>query len=100
VVAISLAALLSSAVSLVVGLVALGLCVLALRARARSGNRQLMFVGAAFALFVAKSVFSALDVASPLPHPVPHDYLELVLSLFDLGIIALLVMPFLLKAKP
>jgi heme A synthase len=98
-------ALVSAATSLIVGLVALGLAVMAWRARARSGNRQLLFVGAAFVVIVAKSLFSAWDVttvtaSSPLglpQHVVPHDYLELVLSLFDLLTIALLAAPFALK---
>lgn len=92
-------ALLSAATSVVVGFVALAMAVLAWRARARTGNRQLVFVGAAFAAILAKSLFSAWDVTQPQPHPVPHDALELVLSLFDLATITLLAAPFVLKAR-
>ncbi|MCA1812625.1 MAG: hypothetical protein LC624_01585 [Halobacteriales archaeon] len=93
------AALASATTSAVVGLIALALAVLAWRARSRSGNAQLAFVAAAFAVFAAKSAFSAWDVATPSPHPVPHDELELVLSVFDLAIIVLLCLPLLVKAR-
>ncbi|HEV8360863.1 MAG TPA: hypothetical protein VGR28_10455 [Candidatus Thermoplasmatota archaeon] len=90
-------ALASSLTSLAVGLIALALAALALRARRSSGNRQLGFVAAAFALFAVKSAFSSYDVLTEPPHLVPHDELELVLSLFDLVIIVLLVVPLLVK---
>jgi hypothetical protein len=85
----------SSLTSLVVGLIALVMAVLALRARGRSGNRKLLCVAAAFGLFVVKSVFSAYNVQT---HAVPHDLIELGLSLFDLAIIGLLFLPFVVKA--
>ena len=87
----------SALTSLLVGLIALVLAVSAWRARARSGNRQLGFVGAAFVLFLAKSLVSTADVLTPFPHAVPHDALELVLSLFDLAILGLLFLPLALK---
>lgn len=89
------AALVSSATSLLVGLVAVALAVLALRARARSGSRNLAFVAAAFLVFAVKSAFSAYNVQT---HVIAHDLIELGLSLFDLAILALLVLPLLLKA--
>lgn len=87
-------ALASSVTSAVVGLIALAMLVLALRARRRSGNRKLGFVAAAFFVFLAKSLFSAYNVQT---HVVPHDGIELWLSVFDLVIIGLLFLPFLLR---
>lgn len=84
----------SSLTSIAVGLIALVMAGLAFRARRRSGNRQLAFVGAAFTLFLAKSLFSAYNVQT---HYVPHDLIELGLSLFDLAIIGLLFLPFVLR---
>lgn len=92
-------ALASSLTSLLVGLIALVMAVLAWQARRRSGNAQLSFVAGAFVLFLIKSLFSAYIVATPPPHPVPHDEIELVLSLFDLAIIGLLFLPFVLRAS-
>lgn len=84
----------SSVASGLVGLISLGLAGLALRARGRSGNRQLGFVAGAFLLFAAKSVFSAYNVWT---HDIAHDAIELVLSLFDLVILGLLVLPLLVR---
>src|SRR3989442_8959677 len=86
----------SSGVSLVVGLIALAMAALAFRARGRSGNRMLLFVGAAFVVFLLKSLFSAYNVH---PHVVVHDAIELGLSLFDLLILVLLGLPFVMRAK-
>lgn len=87
-------ALASSFTSLLVGLIALVMAALAWQARQRSGNAQLAFVAGAFGLFLAKSLFSAYNVQT---HAVPHDEIELVLSLFDLLIIGLLFLPFVLR---
>jgi len=84
----------SSGVSLIVGAIALVMAVLAFRARGRSGNRKLLFVGAAFTVFLVKSLFSAYNVHT---HVVVHDAIELGLSLFDLLILVLLFLPFLTK---
>lgn len=83
----------SSLTSIVVGLIALLMAGLAWRARVRSGNRRLAFVAAAFALFFARSLFSAYNV---LTHFIAHDFIELYLSIFDLAILVLLFLPFLL----
>lgn len=89
----------ASLTGLLVGLIALAMAVLAWQARQRSGNPQLAFVAGAFALFLAKSLFSAYNVWT---HDVPHDEIELVLSLFDLLIIGALFLPFVLRgaARP
>lgn len=87
-------ALASSLTSLLVGLIALVMAALAWQARRRSGNRQLGFVAGAFGLFLAKSLFSAYNVQT---HYVPHDTIELVLSLFDLAIIGLLFLPLVVR---
>lgn len=89
-------ALVSSATSSVVGLVAALLVVLAVRARRRSGNPQLAYVAGAFGVFVARSAFSAYNVQT---HAVPHDEIELVLSLLDLLILILLCIPFVLRGQ-
>jgi peptidoglycan/LPS O-acetylase OafA/YrhL len=84
----------SALTSTVVGVFALGLAALAWRARRRSANRQLTFVAAAFLLFAARSAFSAYNVTT---HFIVHDYIELYLSLFDLAILVLLLLPLLVK---
>ena len=84
----------SSATSFAVALLALVFAVLAWRAGARRGNPRLTLVAAAFATFAAKNVFSAYNVVS---HTVPHDAIELVLSLFDLVAMTLLFLPFVLR---
>lgn len=91
------AASMSAFTSVLVGLLAAGLALLALRARGRRGNRDLTFVAAAFGLFLVKSLFSAYNV---LTHAVPHDAIELVLSLFDLAVLALIALPLLVRTPP
>lgn len=87
---------LSSGTSLLVALLALVFAFLAFRAHARKRNRGLLVVGVAFLIFAAKSAFSAYNV---LTHAVPHDLIELALSLFDLVLIVLLFLPFLLRKR-
>lgn len=86
----------SAGTSLVVALLALAFAVLAFRARRVRGNPALRIVGFAFLVFCAKNVFSAFNV---LTHLVPHDAIELALSLFDLAILVLLFAPFLLRRR-
>lgn len=86
----------SIAVSAVVALLAFVLAVLAVRAAAQRGNRALRMVGLAFIVFGLKNVFSAYNV---LTHTVPHDAIELVLSLFDLVLLVLLFMPLVLRKR-
>ena len=57
----------------------------------RQGNTRLLFVVIAFGVFVLKGLFSAYNV---LTHTVPHDAIELVLSLLDLIALLLLFIPF------
>lgn len=86
----------SAGVSLVVALLALTMGLVAFRAARRRGNRALHVVGLAFLVFAAKNVFSAVNV---LYHAVPHDAIELALSLFDLVIMLLLFAPFLRRRR-
>jgi len=79
---------------LAVGAISLGLCVLALSALRRTGNRKLAWVAAAFAVFAAKGLVTALALAY---HRVAHEHLELIGSGLDLLVVALLVVPFLLR---
>jgi hypothetical protein len=86
----------SSGTSVVVALLALTMAVLAFRAQRKRANPGLRLVGIAFLVFAAKNVFSAYNV---LTHAVPHDAIELVLSLFDLALLLLLFAPFLLRRR-
>lgn len=85
--------------SSLVALVALVMALLAWRAYRYTGNARLRFVVVAFALFAAKSAFTAYDVSTPLPHPIQHDHLEAILSVVDLAIILVLFVPFVLPKK-
>lgn len=86
----------SSGTSLVVMLIALGLCALAFRAASVRRSPNLRWVGGAFAVFALKNAFSAYNVWT---HAVPHDAIELVLSLFDLVLLVLLVIPLFLRRR-
>jgi hypothetical protein len=86
----------SSGTSLVVALLALAMAFMAFRAQRKRRNPALRFVGIAFLLFAAKNVFSAYNV---IYHAVPHDAIELVLSLFDLALLLLLFAPLLLRRR-
>lgn len=79
-------------------LLALAMAIVAFRARQRSGNRGLTLVALAFMVFAAKNAFSAYNVVAHEREgwlAVPHDEIELVLSLFDLALLLLLFAPFL-----
>lgn len=82
----------SAGTSAVVALLALGLALLAFRAWRKRRNAGLAWVGGAFVVFAVKNVFSAYNVTE---HAVPHDEIELILSLFDLLIMLMLFAPFL-----
>ena len=86
----------SAGTSALVALLALAFAFLAFRARRVRGNPALRLVGVAFLVFAAKNAFSAFNV---LTHVVPHDAIELVLSLFDLALLLLLFAPFLLRRR-
>lgn len=86
----------SATISVLVGLLALGLAGIAVASLRRRGNPALRYVAAAFAVFGAKNFFSAYNV---LYHAVPHDAIELVLSLFDLVLLALLFVPLVLRRR-
>lgn len=87
---------LSAGTSVVVALLAFVLAGLAVAALRKRGNPALKWVALAFAVFGLKNVFSAYNVTS---HVVPHDAIELVLSLFDLALLLLLLIPFLRRRR-
>lgn len=87
---------LSAATSLLVALLAFVLAGLAFAAMRRRANPSLKWVALAFAVFGLKNVFSAVNVWT---HLVPHDAIELVLSLFDLALLVLLFIPFLRRRR-
>lgn len=86
----------SAGVSILVAVLALVMAVVAFRAASKRGNRALRVVGLAFVVFTAKNVFSAWNVTF---HAVPHDAIELVLSLFDLVLLALLFAPLVFRRR-
>lgn len=92
----------SAAVSLLVTALALTMAGLAIASLRRRGNPALRFVAAAFVLFAVKNAFSAYNVVA---HEragwpsVPHDAIELVLSLFDLALLLLLFLPLFLRRR-
>lgn len=63
-----------------------------------TGNRRLAFIVVTFGLFAFKGLFAAYNLrAHDLGSSgIPHDTLELLLALFDLFIVALLFVPFIL----
>ncbi|HUR69205.1 MAG TPA: hypothetical protein VM370_08160 [Candidatus Thermoplasmatota archaeon] len=92
----------SAATSGIVALLALAMAIVAFRASRRRANPGLVLVGWAFVVFAVKNVFSAYNVVAheraDIPS-VPHDEIELVLSLFDLIIMVLLFLPLLRRRR-
>lgn len=86
----------SAAVSILVATLAFVMAGMGFAAAAKRGNRALRIVALSFAVFGVKNVFSAVNVST---HLVEHDMIELVLSLFDLVILALLFTPFILRKR-
>lgn len=86
----------SSATSVLVMLLAIVLTVMALRAARIRSTPSLRWVGAAFGVFAFKNAFSAFNVWT---HAVPHDAIELVLSLLDLMLLVLLFAPLVLRRR-
>lgn len=86
----------STSTSSIVALLAFVLSALALRAARRRANPRLKWVAGAFFVFGLKNVFSAFNVAT---HDVPHDAIELALSVFDLVIILMLFVPLFVRRR-
>lgn len=86
---------LAASVIIVVHVVSLVLAVLAFAAWRRNLNHRLLFVGLAFTLFAAKSLLTAYSLTSGFLH---HEDLEAVGALFDLGVVLLLVAPFIVRS--
>jgi hypothetical protein len=80
----------SVVVSMVVALLAGAMAAVAFGAARKRANPALRWVALAFVVFALKNVFSAVNVST---HQVPHDIIELSLSLFDLVILVLLFLP-------
>lgn len=77
-------------------ILAIALAVLAFSAASKRASPNLRWVGTAFAVFAVKNAFSAFNVWT---HSVPHDAIELVLSLFDLVLLALIFVPLFRRRK-
>jgi len=92
----------SAAVSILVAILALVLTGLAVASLRRRKNPGLGFVAAAFFVFAVKNVFSAYNVVAhegAAWPSVPHDAIELVLSLFDLVLLVLLFVPLFFRRR-
>lgn len=92
----------SAGVSALVAVLALVFAGIALSASRRRANAALRIVALAFLVFAAKNVFSAYNVIAHEMEgwpSVPHDAIELVLSLFDLGLLLLLFAPLVLRRR-
>lgn len=85
-----LAVLTSGLVALITGIMAY----LGYRSYQATGNHRLMFVVIAFMTFMIRSLFVAYSVQT---HTIPHDAIEFVSALFDLVIVLLLFVPFVMK---
>jgi hypothetical protein len=87
----------SAAVALIlaVGAITLALSMLAYSAWRRTRNDKLLWVMTAFGLFAVKEASTAVALVTGR---VAHEHLELVGSGFDLVIVALLILPFLIRA--
>jgi predicted membrane-bound dolichyl-phosphate-mannose-protein mannosyltransferase len=86
----------SSATSVFVALLAFLFSAAAFVAARRKKNHNLLWVSAAFLVFAAKNLFSAYNV---ITHFVPHDDIELGLSLFDLAIMLILFIPLIFRRR-
>lgn len=92
----------SAAISVLVTVLALVLAGLAIASLRRRRNPGLRFVAAAFMVFAVKNAFSAYNVVAhvrPAMPSVPHDAIELVLSLFDLVLLVLLFVPLVFRRR-
>ncbi len=67
---------------------------LGIRSFRATENTRLLFVVMAFIVFAMKSLFVAYNVSS---HAVAHDAIEFVGAMFDLIIVMLLFVPFLVR---
>lgn len=79
-------------VILLVAAISIALGVIASRAVARTGNKKLWYLMAAFAVLALKGLLVAFALFT---EAIEHQHLELVSSLFDLGVVTLLVLPLL-----
>ncbi|MGQ0536966.1 MAG: hypothetical protein ACT4PT_12955 [Methanobacteriota archaeon] len=82
----------SAAMSAFVGVASLLLAAAGFRSYRTTGSRNLPFVAGAFLLFAGKGFLGAWAIYA---RSIPHEHLELILSIADAVIVALLVTPLL-----
>lgn len=85
---------LAVATSICVAAIAGLMAALGFKSFRKTRNPRLLFVVTAFGVFSLKSVFVAYNVNS---HVVPHDGIEFVSAIFDLLIVVLLFLPFIVN---
>lgn len=87
---------LAVAASALVAVLAGAMAYLGFRSFRKTRNPRLVFVAVAFLVFAIKSVFVGANVQT---HLVPHDSIEFVSALFDVIIVVLLFLPFVLNRQ-
>lgn len=87
---------LAVAASALVALLAGTMAYLGFRSYGKTRNPRLVFVAVAFLVFAIKSIFVGANVQT---HFVQHDAIEFVSALFDLVIVVLLFLPFVVNRR-
>lgn len=87
---------LAVAASAIVALLASVMAYLGFRSFSKTRNHRLVFVAVAFLVFAIKSIFIGANVRT---HLVPHDTIEFVGALFDLVIVVLIFLPFVMTRR-
>jgi len=86
----------ASATAAIVALLAIVFAAVAVRAASARRNGALIWVALAFFVFALKQVFTSIVVVTDY---VPHDIIELVLTVSDLLIMLFLFAPFLRRRR-
>jgi hypothetical protein len=68
------------------------------RSYSSTGNWRLLFVAVAFLVFLLKAVLFTWNELTH-PHPIDHDLVLVVVSIFDLIIMVLILVPFLARGR-
>ncbi len=87
---------LAVAASTIVALLATTMAYLGFRSFRQTRNPRLVFVAVAFLVFAIKSIFVGANVQT---HVVQHDAIEFVSALFDVVIVVLLFLPFVMNRR-
>lgn len=87
---------LAVAASTIVALLATTMAYLGFRSFRQTRNPRLVFVAVAFLVFAIKSIFVGANVQT---HVVQHDAIEFVSALFDVVIVVLLFLPFVMDRR-